>query len=101
MSSVRGVARSTRRGAAESAAEYMAASEEISSVESAGAAALGGVRRATTEAAARRGEMELAISSGVVPEGTCRMEPSGRVMEMTCALMGGILAGLRCGRGGE
>ena len=37
-----------------------------------------GVSRATTLAAARRGEMELAISSGVVPAGTSRTEPSGR-----------------------
>ena len=36
-----------------------------------------GLMRATTTAAARRGEMLLAMSKGVVPLGTSRMEPSG------------------------
>jgi hypothetical protein len=45
--------------------------------------------RATTEAAARRGEMELAISKGVVPEGTSRTAPSGRCTAMLLAFMAG------------
>jgi len=35
--------------------------------------------RAATLAAAKRGEMELATSRGVVPEGTSRMDPVGQV----------------------
>jgi hypothetical protein len=45
------------------------------------------VRRAATLAAARRGEMELAISRGVVPEGTSRMDPSGRCTAIVFVLM--------------
>ena len=48
-----------------------------------------GVRRATTAAAARRGEMELAMSKGVVPEGTSRTAPSGRCTAMVLAFMAG------------
>ena len=53
--------------------------------------AVSGVRRAAMEAAASRGEMEFAISNGVVPEGTSRMAPSGSVTEMVCLLMSGFL----------
>jgi len=54
------------------------------------AVAVIGVMRAAIEAAARRGEMELATSRGVVPEGTSRMEPSGRWMAMVFELMGWV-----------
>ncbi len=58
--------------------EYIASSEASSAASLAEAAAgVSGVMRATTTAAARRGEMLLAISNGVVPLGTSRMEPSG------------------------
>jgi hypothetical protein len=43
--------------------------------------------RATTLAAARRGEMEVAISRGVVPCGTSFTAPSGRWMEIVCVLI--------------
>jgi hypothetical protein len=83
VSEVSGAERSTRRGAAASSAAYMAASSadwpsELAIAGGALAAAVTGVMRAATEAAARRGEMELAMSRGVVPEGTSRMAPSGR-----------------------
>ena len=39
------------------------------------------------EAAARRGEMELAISKGVVPLGTSRTDPSGRCTAMFSLLI--------------
>jgi hypothetical protein len=64
--------------ASEGSPEYMASSEEGASVVSvsvdagAGAAVVSGRMRATTTAAARRGEMLLAISRGVVPRGTSR-----------------------------
>ena len=62
-------------------AAYMAASAGSSFAASAPAGAVDaarGVIRATTEAEASRGEIELAISRGVVPAGTSRTEPSGR-----------------------
>ena len=59
-------------------AEYMASSEASSAASLAEVnAGARGVMRATTTAAARRGEMEVAMSNGVVPLGTSRMEPSG------------------------
>jgi hypothetical protein len=42
-----------------------------------GAPESNGAMRATTTAAASRGEMLLAMSKGVVPRGTSRWEPSG------------------------
>ena len=59
-------------------AEYMASSlaSRAASLADSPAGARGWMR-ATTTAAARRGEMLLATSMGVVPEGTSRMEPSG------------------------
>ena len=90
VSAVSGVARSTRRGAAASSAAYMAASptrrRRLASL-AISALADQGVSRATTEAAASRGEMELAISSGVVPAGTSRIAPSGSCTAMVCVLM--------------
>jgi len=60
-------------------AEYMAFSEDVSvsGVVWVGAMAVNGRMRATTTAAARRGEMPVAISKGVVPRGTSRRDPSG------------------------
>jgi len=67
----------------------MASAESASASEAADSdSAATGVRRATTEMAASRGEMELAMSRGVVPTGTWRMDPSGSVMERICALIG-------------
>ncbi len=59
-------------------AEYMASSLASRAASLADAAAgVNGVTRATTTADARRGEMLVATSNGVVPLGTSRMEPSG------------------------
>ncbi len=70
-----------RAACVEGAAEYMASSEASRAASLAlGAAGVSGVMRATTTAAARRGEMDVAISRGVVPEGTWRREPSGSWM---------------------
>jgi len=49
--------------------------------------AASGLTRATTLAAASRGEIELAISRGVVPEGTSRTEPSGSWIEIVDLLI--------------
>ena len=58
--------------------EYMASSEASRAASfSLAAAGVSGRTRATTTAAARRGEMLLATSKGVVPAGTSRREPSG------------------------
>jgi len=69
------------RGASELDAgwsEYMASSVASSAASlMLPAAGVSGVMRATTTAAARRGEMLVATSKGVVPGGTSRMEPSG------------------------
>src|ERR1019366_8724424 len=87
VSAVSGVDRSTRRGAAASSAEYISASEGSSPVVDFAAAPVTGVSRATTEAAARRGEIALAISKGVVPAGTSRIAPSGRCTAIVWLLM--------------
>jgi hypothetical protein len=72
--------------ASEVSPEYMASSEEVGSVVAASVAAgeegARGLVRATTTAAARRGEMLVATSRGVVPRGTSRWEPSGSWMRM-------------------
>jgi len=63
---------------AEACAEYMASSLASSDSSPADkAAGAKGLMRATTTAAARRGEMLLATSRGEVPAGTSRTEPSG------------------------
>jgi hypothetical protein len=64
--------------AVEALSEYMASSDCSSAASLVPAAGVErGLMRATTTAAARRGEMLLAMSKGVVPAGTSRMEPSG------------------------
>ena len=66
------------RASLEEAAEYMASSEASRAASPAlVASGVRGLMRATTTAAARRGEMSLAMSRGVVPLGTSRMELSG------------------------
>src|SRR5580658_294228 len=90
VSAVSGIVRSTRRGAAAFSAAYIEASLSDWPSEAtfwAVSPLPTGVRRATTTAAARRGEMALAMSRGVVPCGTSLMDPSGRWMAMDGLLM--------------
>jgi len=74
----RGWERPTMRSEEDAGPEYMASSE-ASRADSFSLTATGvsGRMRATTTAAARRGEMLFAMSKGVVPAGTSRTEPSG------------------------
>ena len=84
-SSVSGAARSTRRSPASCAAPYMAASSLSLCSSAAETAAESGRTLATTTAAASRGEMLIARSSGVVPRATSRTEPSGNCTRTICA----------------
>ena len=86
--------RSTIFSAWGSPAPYIVSSDSgASSTPSSGALmsspAMGRMRATTTAAAARRGEMALAISKGVVPCGTSRTLPSGSWTLMVSGMMPG------------
>lgn len=85
-SSCRGAERSTRRlpSAEPGCPEYMASSLAAASASATPSTvcAWSGRMRATTTAAARRGEMPVAMSRGVVPRATVRWLPSGSWIEM-------------------